>query len=114
MPHDSVYALRPITKLAGEVLPMAVDFTSLLATAETLSGTPTIAVDPVGLAAGSPAVLAAAYQPLANGDAIAIGKGVTCQLSGGTSGSRYTLTVTCSTSVSGRVAGGKVLVLIDA
>jgi hypothetical protein len=114
MPPDSVYALRSVTKLAAEVLPLAVDFTAILADTETLSGTPTVAVDPVGLTAGSPAVLAAAYQPLANGDAIAIGKGISCQLSGGTSGSRYTLTVTCSTSVSGRVAGGKVLVLIDA
>lgn len=114
MPPDTVFALRPLTKLAAEALPIAVDFTSLLASSETLSGTPTITVDPVGLTAGSPAVLATAYQPLANGDAIAIGKGISCQLSGGTSGSRYTLTVTCGTTVTNRVVGGKVVVLVDA
>ena len=111
---DSVLALRPLTKLAEEVLPIAVDFTALLATTETLSGTPTVSVSPAGLSVASAAVLATAYTPLANGEVIAIGKGVSCQLSGGTSGSRYTLTITCDTTVSGRVVGGKVTVLVDA
>ena len=114
MPPDSVRALRPVTKLAAEILPLCVDFTALLATAETLSGSPTVTVSPAGLTAASAAVLTAAFTPLAAGDVVAIGKGLSVLLSGGGSGQRYTLTATCATTTANRVVGGQVIVLIDA
>lgn len=114
MSPDSVRALRPLTKLAGESLPVCVDFTALLATAETLSGSPTLTVSPAGLTTANAAVLAAAYSPLGGGDAVAIGKGVSLLVTGGSSGQRYTLTLTCATTTASRVVGGQVTVLIDA
>lgn len=111
---DTVRALRPLTKLAGEAVPTCVDFTSLLATAETLSGSPTVTVSPAGLSTANAAVLTAAFSPLAGGDDVAIGKGVSLLLSGGSSGQRYTLTITCATSTAGRIVGGQVIVLVDA
>lgn len=114
MSPDSVRALRPLTKLAGETMPICLDFTALLATNETLSGSPTVTVSPAGLTAANAAVLTAHYNPLGGGDNVAIGKGVALLLSGGNSGQRYTLTITCATSTSSRVVGGQVIVLIDA
>lgn len=114
MTPDSVRALRPLTKLAGESLPICVDFTALLATSETLSGSPTVTVSPVGLTTANEAVLAAAYTPLGGGDSVAIGKGASLLLTGGNSGQRYTLTLTCATTTASRVVGGQVTILIDA
>ncbi len=114
MSVDTVRALRPLTKLAGEAIPTCVDFSALLATAETLSGSPTVTVSPAGLTAASAAVLTAAFTPLAGGDVVAIGKGISVLLSGGSSGQRYTLTVTCTTTTSARIVGGQVTVLVDA
>jgi len=114
MSPDTVRAIRPLTKLAAEVLPACVDFSALLGSLETLSGTPTVAVSPAGLSSSSEAVLAADFTPLAGGDTVATGKGVSLTLSGGSSGQRYTLTVTCGTTQAGRTVGGQVVVLIDA
>lgn len=114
MNPDTVRALRPLVKLAGETLPAAIDFTALLNSSETLTGSPTVAISPAGLSSSSESVIAAAFTPLAGGSEIAVGKGVALTLTGGASGQRYTLTVTCATSQTGRIVGGQVVVLIDA
>jgi hypothetical protein len=114
MTPDTIRALRPLTKMAGEILPVCVDFTALLATTEHLSGSPTVTVSPAGMTASNAAVLTAHYTPLAGADNVAIGKGISLLLTGGNSGQRYTLTITCATTTASRIVGGQVIVLIDA
>ena len=110
---DTVYALRPLTKTGAEVVPALVDFTALLATSETLSGSPTVTVSPVGPTIGSATVNSSALTPRDGEGAVAIGKGVQFTISGGASKQRYELTISCSTTVSGRTVGGKCVLLVD-
>lgn len=109
----SVYAIDALVKTADEVLPAVVDFTSLLDSSETLSGSPTVSISPNGPTLGSATVNSSAVTPRDGGTAIAIGKGVQFLISGGASRQRYELTVSCGTTTSGRTVGGKVILLVD-
>lgn len=111
-PPDTVWAIRPLTKAAVESLTEAFDLTALLASGETLTGTPTITATPAGLTIGTPAVNTTALTD-SDGNTIAIGKAIEVTISGGSAG-RYELTVSCGTSAGGgRTRGGKVLLLVD-
>jgi hypothetical protein len=50
---------------------------------------------------------------IGGGANIATGQGVTFTLTGGTAGQRYELTVTCGTTTSGRIAGGRLKLLVE-
>ena len=113
MKPDTIYALRPITKAAGEVTLAIVDFTQQLSSGETLTGSPTVTVSPVGPTLGTAAVNSSVLTPRDGGETIAIGAGVSFSISGGASKQRYEITVLCNTTRSGRVAAGKFLVLVD-
>jgi len=111
-PTDSVYALRPCTKMAGEVLDYAADFGELLDASETLTGTPTVTALPAGLTIGTPAVNSTALTD-PEGNTIGIGQAVQVQIAGGQKG-RYELTILCGSSAGGgRIRGGKCILLVD-
>ena len=111
-PPDTVWAIRPLTKAAVEFVTESIDLTGLLATSETLTGTPTVTATPAGLTLGTPSVNTTALTD-SDGNTIAIGKAVQIDISGGSRG-RYELTVSCGTSAGGgRTRGGKVLMLVD-
>ena len=79
------------------------DFTRLLASAETLTGTPTVTVSPSGPTASSPAVNVATF-PDDEDVSVAIGKGVQLRLAGGTDGRDYLVTVSVGTSLGNTLA----------
>lgn len=84
-------------KNPSEVRNVGVDFTDDLATAELLTGTPTVSSDIVpDLTYASIAVITVAT--VINGRTVAIGKGVTFRVSGGTDGDDHLLTVSCGTN----------------
>ncbi len=85
-------------KTANEVRNLAANFTDKLDTGETLTGTPTVTVSPSGVTASTVAVSTEALTIL--GESVAIGKAVTCSVSGGSAGTRYTLTIQCGTNAS--------------
>ena len=111
-PNPSATAKTPIIKLSGETVPVGIDFSDLLASGETLTGTPTASISPPGPTASSVAVTASAFTSVA-GNTIATGKGISLLLAGGQPGNRHTLTITCGTTTTGRVVGGKVIVIVD-
>lgn len=80
---------------ANETRNLAVDFTDKLDSGEELTGTPTVTGSPSGLTIASIAVSAGSLTIL--GTSVDSGKAVTCSVSGGAAGTRYTLTVTCGT-----------------
>jgi len=83
------------SKTAAEVRNLAVDFTDKLDSGELLTGTPTVSGDPAGLTIASVAVSAGALTIL--GTSVLTGQAVTCSVSGGSAGTRYTLTIQCGT-----------------
>lgn len=83
-------------KAPTEVRNVGVDFTDDLASAELLTGTPTVTSDLTGLTFTSPTVLTVAT--VINGRSVAIGKGITVSVSGGTEGDDHLLTITCGTN----------------
>lgn len=108
----SVQAPDTIDKHPSESLTIPIDFTGLLQSGETLSGTPTIAViSGAGLTIATPAVVATAYTKR-NGNSIAVGKGVTLVASSGTVGVTYRVQATCSTT-DGNTRIGDVLILVS-
>tara|TARA_Y100000593_G_scaffold7621_1_gene14227 strand:- start:148 stop:474 length:327 start_codon:yes stop_codon:yes gene_type:complete len=83
------------SKTANEVRNLAVDFTDKLDSGEALTGTPTVTSSPSGLTISSVDTNAGALTIL--GTTVAIGRAVTCSVSGGSSGTRYTVAVQCGT-----------------
>lgn len=83
------------TKTVAEVRNLAVDFSDKLDTGEELTGTPTVTATPAGLTIASQAVSVASLTIL--GTTVASGLAVTCSVSSGAAGKRYTLTVQCGT-----------------
>lgn len=83
------------SKTANEVRNLAVDFTDKLDSGEALTGTPTVTSSPSGLTIASQAVSTGALTIL--GTSVSSGNAVTCSVSGGSAGTRYTLTVQCGT-----------------
>ncbi len=92
----STAASFPKVKHSTESILFGVDFTKLLAVAESLTGTPW-ATGGMGLTLGAPIVNAA---PFLNDDGatVAIGAGVQIRISGGLSPTDYVLTVGCTTN----------------
>lgn len=86
-----------LTKQPGEDILYGVSFANLLASGETLTGTPTVTADKAGLTIGTPAVNAATFTDL-DGNTVAIGAGVQVRISGGTDGVDYRLEVSCGTT----------------
>ena len=111
--YDTVWTARPLVKLAQEVLPVGINFANLLADGETLTGSPTITCSPAGPTISNAAVLTGTFVASWGGANIATGQGLTFTLTGGTAGQRYELTVTCGTTTSGRIAGGRIKVLVE-
>jgi len=83
------------TKTANEVRNLAANFTDKLDSGEELTGTPTVSISPAGVTASSVAVSSGSLTIL--GETVASGKAVTCSVSGGSSGTRYTLTIQAGT-----------------
>ena len=96
---ESVQATSARTKHPSESIAYAIDFTSLLSTGETLTGTPTVSGSPTGLTIGTPAVNTATIID-DEGNTVAIGKAVQVRISGGTDSIDYSLTISCSTTAS--------------
>lgn len=94
---ESAYAEERRVQISTESVLRYVNFTRILADDETLSGTPTITVSPTGPTIASPVVTTATYTN-DYGTTVAIGKAVQFRVSGGTAGTEYLLTVTCTTS----------------
>lgn len=97
---SSISARQPVIKHSGEIIRVPVDFTNLLTSGVTLTGTPTVAASPSGLTISGVAVNDSAISlPSPNaGVTIAIGKAVLFTVAGGTSGTDYVVTVTAVTS----------------
>lgn len=76
------------------------DFTPKLdiKNSETLTGTPTIAFSPSGPTSAGAAIISNAT--VIHGVEVAASRGVTWRTAGGTAGTKYTVTVTVSTSTS--------------
>ena len=96
----SVEATRVKVKHSDESILFGFDFTPLLVSGETLTGTPTVVADVAGLTINSTPLVNTATFADDEGGTVAIGKAVQCRISGGTNGSDYTLTATCGTSAS--------------
>ena len=96
---ESVSAIAALTKHPSESVFYAVDFTNILASGETLSGTPTVTVSPTGPTIGAPTVNTGVLTD-DEGNTVAIGKAVQVRVSAGTDGIDYTLTVSCATTAS--------------
>ena len=86
------------SKTANEVRNLAANFTDKLDAGETLTGTPTVSVSPSGVTVASEAVSTGTLTIL--GESVATAKAVTCSVSGGSAGTRYTLTIQCGTNAS--------------
>ena len=92
-----IAAERVLEKHSGESVLFGMDFGTLLASGETLSGV-TISASPAGLTIGSPSVQASAFVDEFTGSTVAANEGAKVRISGGTAGSDYVLTVTATTS----------------
>jgi hypothetical protein len=84
------------SKTAAETRNVSVSFLSRLDSGELLTGTPTIAVSPSGLTLGEPAVNQTSQY--VNGRLHAAGTVVKFQVSGGSAGTVYTVSVYCDTT----------------
>lgn len=74
-----------LEKAPGDLSTLEFDFDDVLAAGEEITGTPSISISPSGVTTwGSPAI---------DSD----GRGITQQVSGGTMGTYYVITVTCGT-----------------
>lgn len=96
-------------KLAGETLNAAIDMTERLASGETLS-TPTITANSTTITLGSPTVNATTTNVL--GNSVAVGKAILFSVSGGTAGTEYEISISCTSSSSqvvGEVVGIRVV-----
>ncbi len=86
------------TKHPSEVRNCAVSLANVLDSGETLTGTPTVSATPSGLTFSNAQVSVGTLT--INGVSVAAGKAVQFRVSGGTSGVRYNVEVTCGTTSS--------------
>lgn len=93
----SSVATKTITKHSGESILYGFDFGPILNAGETLS-TITVTGSPSGLTIGTATVKATSWSDSVSGETIAANEGAQCRISGGTSGTTYTLTATATTS----------------
>ena len=96
---SAVQCQAPKLKHPSESRVYGIDFTRLLATGETLTGSPTVTVSPSGVTASGAAVNSATFLD-DDGVTIAIGKGVQVRLAGGSDGADYLVTFSVGTSQS--------------
>lgn len=90
-------AIAPKVKTTGESILFGVDFTPLLQSGETLTGTPSIRNAPSGLTIAAPAVNSAAFSD-DDGRTVAVSQGVQARISGGTDATDYSFFIQCDTS----------------
>jgi len=83
------------SKTVNEVRNLAVDLTDKLDAGELLTGTPSVSSTPAGLTISNVAVTTSTLTIL--GTSVTTGQAVTCSVSGGSAGTRYTLTLQCGT-----------------
>jgi hypothetical protein len=90
----------PKVKHSTESILYGVSFQALLQTGETLTGTPSVAIDltTVPPLVAAPAIVNTAPFVDDDGVTVAIGQGVQVRISGGLSPSDYSLTMSCATS----------------
>ena len=93
----SIAATKILVKASTESILFGFDFGPLLNAGETLS-TISVSGSPSGLTIGTPAVKATSWVDELTGETIAANEGAQCRISGGTSGTDYTLTATATTS----------------
>ena len=89
-------------KAAADALTAVFDFTDLLESGETISGTPTVVASSTNVTTGSVAVTTAAISDVL-GRTVAVGKGIVAKISAGVAGVDYTLTVTVAATTGGTV-----------
>lgn len=87
-----------------------INFGPLLGSGETLSGTPTVSATPSGLTLGSPTINSSTVTDPVDGSTCAANEGVQVQVSSGTSGVEYILTVTATQSTNTLVSQHRLLV----
>lgn len=83
--HDSVYALAPIKKHPADNFVFGWNFTDYLRPGETITSVTSISAQPAGLLFGTPAPNASSFDG-DEGQSVDAGKGVLCNVSGGTKG----------------------------
>lgn len=83
-------------KLPGETVPVAFDFTDVLPTGATLTGSPVVSATALGLVAGSTALT------ISSATVTSDGKGVTCRVAGGTAKENYRLEALCDDTAGNR------------
>jgi hypothetical protein len=94
----------PLSKHASAERTYGFDFSPQLKTGETLTGTPTITATPADeLTIASVQVNSSHFDDPDGNTSIAASKGVTAKISGGESGTVYTLVVTATIATSGEV-----------
>lgn len=104
----STAASKPKVKTSGESILFGFDLTPLLASGETLTGTPTVTCTATSETGGSTSDLTVSGSPIVNtstfandeGGTVAIGAGVQCRISAGHATYDYTLLISCGTSLS--------------
>lgn len=95
---------RHLQKHTGATRTVGFDFgPQLLSGTETLTGTPTIAVSPSGLTVGTPAINSVSFLDVDNSRQIAADEGVLVEVSGGTAGVEYAVTVACGVAPDGEI-----------
>jgi hypothetical protein len=77
---------------------VGVDFSTLLAEGETLTGTPSVSVQPAGLSIDNEQINAVEFTEKDGLSGIPAGKGVTMTLSGGRRGKEYLVTIVATNS----------------
>lgn len=82
-------------KTAAEVRLVSVDYRGKLDNGELLTGTPSVSILPTGPTIANESVNSAALT--INGQSVAIGQAAQFKISGGTAGTKYTITVKCDT-----------------
>lgn len=93
----SVFADQRWVKDANEVLLGVANFIPLMASGDTLTGTPTVAVSPSGPTLGTPTKNSTTLSDI-NGNTLSANQGVQFTVTGGTANTDYVITVTCSTT----------------
>lgn len=99
-----ISASKIIYKHSSDDQTYALDFTKPLF-GRTLSSVDSIAVSPAGLTASNQSINSSKYTDDDTGLDVAANKAVQFDLSGGTDGSDYTITITCTTSDSKTLVG---------
>ena len=115
---SAVTAIETWLKQPDESILYLIDYTHLLASGETLTGTPTVTaeIEGTGAEATGLTLSAKAVNTVAktkrNGT-IAIGKGIEVRIAGGTDGVTYRIESSCGTTASNTFAGDVILDVKD-